>query len=237
MTDAPPPPPPAWEIVNATTGAVITQPIGAFVRHDVRLKPAGSPFHVGVFDSYLIVSNEVGVQAGVTTNPAFLGLTLEAAVEPGFYVKAPRPGEPPADPDLEEARSFGVRRSVRAQANTNLRSGPYWLYGRTTGSARFRDFVEDDPFREILIEDEWGFEQATAFLYNVGSEAPAFWVYGEYTVGAIDRVGTTPNRVSCGVISEKWLLDGLSMDLDFFYALDEHPRRGPGVIFAWWYLW
>lgn len=225
----------AATITNDTSGAIITRPAGGYLRHDWKYMPGTSGIHYGLFDSYAIVSNETGVLVGWVSDPAFLEVHVEAAAEPGFYVKL----EPGVPLEEEKVRTFGMRYVARAQANTNLRTGRWWIYGRTTAIARFRDFVEDDEFRAIEIEDEWSIEQATALIYRVNaSESPGFWVYGEHTVGGVDRIGTIPHRLSAGIITEHWLRKGFSMNLDLFWSLQERGGgRGPGAIFAWWWRW
>jgi hypothetical protein len=172
------------------------------------------------------------------TKPEFLEVHLEAALEPGFYIHLPKDGIPPgAGPPSK--RTLDLREVVRAQANLNLRWDRYWIYGRSTAEARFRNFHEYDEFREIEVErQEYSFEQAIAPIYRVGPlDGPGYWLYGEYTVGAVRDVGTLPHRVSAGIITEEWLAKGLSLDLDLYYSFAKDPGPGPGVIFAWWYAW
>jgi len=74
-------------------------------------------------------------------------------IDPGFGVDAET---------LETSRTFGWRYVARAQANLNIRVSRLWLYSRTTVFIRCLDFVEDDTFRDIRVEDEYSIEQATA---------------------------------------------------------------------------
>lgn len=237
--DPPPPPPlaPAW--THDTSIATITRPAGGSVRHDARW--AASPaLRLGVFANWQVVSSEMGVSAGVVTDPAFLEAHVEGAAEPGFFVHAPprRIGDGVDAETLETARTFGWRYVVRAQVNLNLRVSRLWIYSRTTAFGRWRDFVEDDTFRDIRVEDEYSIDQATAPIWRLSrSTSPAFWGYVEYTVGAVDGAGAIPHRVSTGVITEEWLAPRLSINLDVFWSFDVRGGRGPGAIVAVWKRW
>ena len=226
-------------ISQATQGAIITKPAGAYVRHDVRYRLGDSGVRVGVFDSFLSVSDEIGSSISYVTVPEWLALQAEIAAEPGFYLQSP----------LAEARLPGVRTVARAQANLNLRVSRFWLYGRTTAGVRLRNFDEHDSFRDLVLRRELWFEQATALLVRVNDPATtaraSFWLYGEYTVGRVTSTGspaattavTMPNRVSGGIISEDFLAKGLFLDLDLLWSFAPPPTDGFGVIAAFWIAW
>jgi hypothetical protein len=224
---------------QATQGAIITKPAGAYLRHDVRYRLGDSGVRVGLFDSFLSVSNEIGSSISYATVPEWLALQAEIAAEPGFYLRSP----------VAESRSADVRTVARAQANLNLRASRFWLYARTTAGLRLRNFDEHDSFRELVLRRELWVEQATALLVRVNAPAsaaaPSFWAYGEYTVGRVTSSGspaattavTMPNRVSGGVISENFLAKGLFLDLDLFWSVAPPPTDGFGVIAAFWIAW
>ncbi len=240
-TLSPPASPPSHisRFSQSTQGAVITKPGGAYVRHDVRYRLGDSGFRVGVFDSFLSVSNEVGSSVSYATVPEWLALQAEIAAEPGFYLRTP----------TAESRVAGVRTVARLQANLNLRASRFWLYGRTTAGLRLRGFDERDSFRELILRRELWIEQATALLVRVNDPSSpgraAFWAYGEYTVGRVASSGspvattavTMPNRLSGGVISEDFLARGLFLDLDLFWSVAPPPTDGFGVIAAFWIAW
>ena len=226
-------------ISQATQGAIISKPAGAYVRHDVRYRLGDTGVRVGVFDSFLSVSNEIGSSISYATVPEWLALQAEIAAEPGFYLRTP----------AAESRTAGIRTVARLQANLNLRVSRFWLYGRTTAGLRLRPFDEHDSFRELVLRRELWVEQATALLVRVndpeGADRASYWVYGEYTVGRVTSSGspaattavTMPNRVSGGVITESFLAKGLFLDLDLFWSVAPPPTDGFGVIAAFWIAW
>ncbi len=226
-------------ITHATQGAVITRPAGAYVRHDIRYRVGDSGLRVGVFDSFLSVSNEIGSSVGFATVPEWLSLQAEIAAEPGYYLQTPR----------ADARTLGIRTVARGQMNINLRASRFWLYSRTTAGVRLRNFDERDAFRDLVLRRESFVEQATALLVRVNEPASpehaSFWLYGEYTVGRVDSSGspaattavTMPNRISGGVISESFLSKALFINLDLFWSMAPPPTDGFGAILAFWIAW
>lgn len=232
-------PAPGPRITQSTQGGFITRPAGLYVRHDVRFYPGTSGLRVGLFDSFLSVSNEVGSFIGYATVPEWLSLQAEMAAEPGFFFRSP----------TAESRTFGLRTVARGQANINLRAGRYWLYSRSTVGLRLRNFDERDSFRGLILRREAWVEQATAFLVRANTQStprdPAFWLYGEYTVGRVSSAGsvqaqtgvTMPNRVSGGLITENVFARGLFLDLDLFWSFAPSPTDGFGVIGAFWIAW
>lgn len=226
---------PAPRLEQTVSGAIITRPVGAYLRYDWRQRLGSTPIRLGLFDSFLILSNEFGASVGIATTPEWLEVHVEAAAEPGFYVHLPAAGLAAGQP--EPPRTFDWRYVVRGQANGNLIFDRWWIYSRSTALVRFRPFREDDVFREVQVRNETDVEQATALLFNLTPhpDRPAFWVYGEYTVGSVYNVGMIPHRVSGGVITERFLHRDLSLDLDVFYSIADKPSRGPGVILAAWF--
>ncbi len=236
---APQPAPARSRITHATQGGIITRPAGAYVRHDVRYRLGDSGLRVGVFDSFLSVSNEIGSSIGYATVPEWLSLQAEIAAEPGLYLQTP----------IADTRTLGLRTVARGQANINLRASRFWLYSRTTAGLRLRNFDERDAFRDLVLRREAFVEQATALLVRVNDpaspERASFWAYGEYTVGRVESSGssvantgvTMPNRVSGGVISESFLAKGLFLDLDLFWSMAPPPTDGFGAILAFWITW
>lgn len=217
------------EYTQQISGAVITLPVGGYLRYDwTSHRQSGVRF--GLFTTNAIFSEEIGLQLGWIADPPFFEAHLDLAAEPGVYLQLDDPeDETPAE------RTFGWRRIARGQINFNLRFGDWWIYSRTTGFGRYRDFVEHDEFRSIRIGNEYSIEQATAPIYRAGTAGKAsFWIYAEHTVGAVDGVGVVPHRVSTGLITERWLLDGLSMNVDVFWSFEKNTGRGAGGIFAWW---
>jgi hypothetical protein len=224
---------------QATQGAILTKPAGAYLRHDVRYQIGDSGVRVGLFDSFLSVSNEIGSSISYATVPEWLALQAEIAAEPGFYLRSP----------VADSRTADVRTVARLQANLNLRASRFWLYGRTTAGLRLRNFDEHDSFRELVLRRELWIEQATALLVRVNDPAsatvPSFWAYGEYTVGRVTSTGspaattavTMPNRVSGGLITGSFLAKGLFLDLDLFWSVAPPPTDGFGVIAAFWIAW
>jgi hypothetical protein len=224
---------------QATQGAIITKPAGAYVRHDVRYRLGDTGVRVGVFDSFLSVSDEIGSSISYATVPEWLALQAEIAAEPGFYLRTP----------AADSRVAGIRTVARLQANLNLRVSRFWLYGRTTAGLRLRPFDEHDSFRELVLRRELWVEQATALLVRMndpeGAERASFWAYGEYTLGRVTSSGspaatsavTMPNRISGGVITESFLAKGLFLDLDLFWSVAPPPTDGFGIIAAFWIAW
>ncbi len=224
------------------SGAAITTPPGAYARYDLSLL-LGHGFSVAVFDSFLIVSNEVGVQVGWEADPAWIWFAVEGAVEPGFFRQLPAGTDPLAAPPEDLTRTFGVRWVTRAQLNLNLKFSFLWPYSRTTGVYRYRSFVEDDTFQRLRLQEELVFEQATALLVRLYSEdeesdedAPTVWTYGEYTVGYVRDVGTRPNRVSAGVYVEHWPVEGIVWNVDAFYSFAPQIDGFGGILFWNWGL-
>jgi len=221
------------EARESITGVVITNPVGAYVRYDVDT-PVGGGFEVGLFDEFLFYSNAVGLKLGWSATPAWLKLTVDLGVDPGFFLKL-APGESYRD---EGERTFGVRYLVRPQLLINIRSDKWWLYGRTTGVYRHRNFREADTFQGISLGKELSLEQAYALMRRVGGTSPAsIWVYLEHTVGTLRDFGTRPNRVSAGVITEEWPWSQVILNLDLYYSFAAPPLAGPGALVTWGLLW
>jgi hypothetical protein len=234
---------------HLVSGVLITRPGGAYLRYDYRVPvgPESVGLHVGVFDRFLVFSNEVGAQVLVQTAPPWLSLQLEGAVEPGFFRKL-RPGDealPVGSTDIP--LSFGVRGSLRAQANVNLQLQSVWLYSRTQLGLRSRTSAEDDIFLKVRLPAGWrelGWEQASALMFRVAGappreKKPTLWAYGEHTIGQVVTLGgpfpsaQRPHRVSVGVIAERWPAQGVFLNLDLYYSLLEEPDlRGAGLILA-----
>jgi len=219
----------ALEYSQQFSGAIITLPAGGYLRYDwSSLRSSGVRF--GLFTTFAVFSEEVGMQLGWIADPPFLEAHIDLAAEPGVYRQLDG-----LEDDSFPERTFGWRRIARGQVNLNLRFGPWWIYSRTTGLGRYRDFVELDEFRSFRVGNEYSIEQATAPIYRVGTSGKgSFWVYAEHTIGGVDHIGIAPHRVSTGVITERWLLDGLSMNVDVYWSFEETTGRGAGVILAWW---
>ena len=215
------------------TGALITHPVGAYVRYDVDT-PLGYGVDIGLFNEFLFYSNQVGVQLGVETTPAWLKLTLDLGVDPGVFLKLS-----PDEPYREDGkRDFGVRYLVRPQLLINLRSEQWWLYSRTTGIYRHRGFREADTFQGIALGNELSVEQAYALMRRVGRTGPrATWLYIEHTVGHLRSYGIRPNRISGGVITERWPWSNAILNLDLYYSLAAPPLSGPGALLTWVVTW
>lgn len=218
-------------------GAAISNPVGAFVRYDLRVAQRGG-LSVSLFDSFLILSNEVGGQVSWSTEPAWFEAHLDAAVEPGFYRQLGPEGSSASPGEANLDRTFGVRGIVRAQVNINLKLSRIWLYSRTTGYVRFRHFVEDDSFARLRVQTELSFEQAVSVPVCVlrSCREVGVWVYPEYTVGVVAGAGLRPNRVSAGVVVERWPWRGFMWNLDGFYSFADRID-GPGFIVAFWQVW
>ena len=230
---------------HAVSGGLQVNPLGTAIRYDLSRKlPQG--FRWSVFDNYLVYSNEVGTAFGWEMNPALVEAHVEAAVEPGFFIQARKFGSPTTGDGLLAGgeRVFGWRGILRAQLNINLQLNRVWLYSRTTGMLRFRDFIEEDTFQGIRIRHERWFEQATAVMIRYAGSPPppadaiptqdSHWAYVEYTVGVIDGFGSRPNRVSVGTVNERWPWQSTTINLDLYYSFAPEPIDGPGLIFAYW---
>jgi hypothetical protein len=127
---------------------------------------------------------------------------------------------------------------VRPRIALNIRNARWWLYGRTTGRYRGRDFREADTFQGIAIEDEFSIDQAYALMRRVGGSDPvAVWIYVEHTVGYLRGFGARPNRFSVGVVSEDWPWAGLGLNLDLYYSVAAPPLEGPGLVANWIFVW
>ncbi len=229
----------ALEGRDMLSGALILNPEGLYARYDHGEPLADSGFWVGGFATFLFYSNELGVQLQYITDPALVEVHLDLAFEPGFFRKVPT-GQPPQGEDA--GRTAATRFVARAQSNINLQLDHVWLYSRTTALYRHRDFLEDDTILELQIAREYSLEQAAAAFVRLAGTPPSqsaapepagLWLYAEYTLGGILDVGTRPNRVSLGLLSEDWPRRGTTLNLDLFYSFAA-PIDGPGLIFAWW---
>jgi len=221
------------EARESITGVVITNPVGAYMRYDVDV-PVGGGFEVGLFDEFLFYSNTAGLKLGWATTPEWLRLTVDLGVDPGWFMKL----APDESYREEGERTFGVRYLVRPQLLINIRSDQWWLYGRTTGVYRHRDFREADTFQGISLGKEASIEQAYALMRRIGGTAPAaIWVYLEHTVGALRDFGTRPNRISAGVFTEEWPWSQVVLNLDLYYSFAASPLAGPGALFTWVAVW
>ena len=232
---------PAGAVEQLVSGALILHPEGLYVRYDARF-PLGGGLSVGVFDSWQVYGNGVGVQLGWQADPAWIETHVDVSAEPGYYVQRPDDARigPGIDGTADAAdRAFGWRGVAAWQTQINLRSGGFWLYSRTTALARLRSFVEADTFQQQQVGHELALDQATAAMGRIaGDDAhAAWWIYGEYTVGGVLDVGTRPHRVSAGVIAERWPADAVTLNLDLFYSVAPSPLDGPGLIAAWWIRW
>lgn len=230
---------------HTISGGLQVNPLGTAIRYDLTRKlPEG--FRWSVFDNYLVYSNEVGFAFGWEMNPALVEAHIEAAAEPGFFIQARSFNAPTTGDGLLAGgeRVFGWRGSLRAQVNINLQLHRIWLYSRTTGMLRFRDFIEEDTFQGIRIRQERWFEQATAVMVRFAGSPPpprdvtpidnSHWAYVEYTVGAIEGFGSRPNRLSVGVVNERWPWRSTTLNLDLYYSFAPKPIDGFGLIFAYW---
>ncbi len=228
-------------------GGVITNPAGLYTQYTYSVPVGDEGLRLGAFSNFQVYSNEFGVQFQYLTDPAFFEVHLDLAFEPGVFRKLPRSRreEPITDENAPE-RTAGWRAIVRLQSNFNLQLAFFWFYSRTTAQLRYRNFVEQDTFNLVTIEREWSIEQATATFFRLTGTPPALvspakpgpslWTYVEYTVGGIRDVGTRPNRVSAGLLSENWPGEGTVLNLDLYYSFAE-PIDGPGAIFVYWIKW
>lgn len=218
------------------TGAVIINPEGAFLRYDVGWD-LGDGFTLGLYDEFLVFANGVGLQLSWHTDPAWLEVHVDAGAEPGFFLKL-EPGQGKGD---VTTRTFGVRYLVKPQLNLNIRDSEWWLYSRTTGIYRYRSERQEEVFRDLVLDDEWSIEQASALMYRFAGAKPglgvSWWGYGEHTVGRIRGQGVIPNRLSGGLIVEGWPTRQATLNLDVFYSYARVPLDGWGTIASWFIRW
>jgi hypothetical protein len=218
---------------QVVTGATITHPVGAFVRYDLS-RDLGSGFSAGLYDEFLFYSNGVGLTLAWRADPAWIRFTLDLGVEPGWFMQLA-----PNAPYRENGeRQFGLRTLVRPRIHLNIRNDRWWLYGRTTGLYRGRDFREADSFKGIAIKNEMSIDQAYALMRRIGGADPvAVWFYVEHTVGYLRGFGVRPNRFSAGFVSEDWPRTGVGLNLDLYYSIAAPPIEGPGVVANWFIAW
>lgn len=237
---------PAIGLRQSQVGGVIVNPLGIWLRHDLAIDTgllpalAGAGFlgdvRVGTFIQWLLYSNEFGVRASWITKPELLIVSLEGAFEPGAFFEA-QFGRAP----IGDGRMTHIRERVTAQATMNLKLEQWWFYSRSTASLKLRDFVEYDPYQNVIIKDQLELEQATAFMGRLFrlrsfSQVPAqLWLYGEHTVGLLVDVNDTvrdarPNRVSMGFIAENFPSAGAAVNVDVFLSFANAPTPGPGIV-------
>lgn len=238
--------PAAPTMVQSQTGGVITTPLGLYLRHDLAAASTGpwGDVRLGVFSQWLVFSNELGVRASWHTDPGVLALSLEGAIEPGLFIE----NVPSVRSLLDAPRVGHARQRLTAQAAVNLKLDSWWLYSRSTASVKLRDFVEYDPYQDIVIKDELDLEQATALFVRLAALRPLgarvpdaahrsqLWLYAEHTVGLVFDLArdapssTRPNRLSAGLVMENFPARDVALNLDVFYSFADTPRPGPGVI-------
>lgn len=238
---------PPVELDHTISGGVQLNPVGTAHRYDLS-RALGEGFRAGLFDNWQVYSNEIGFGFGWAMTPELVEAHVDLAAEPGFFIHAGdvESAMSGSDDGLAAAgpRTFGWRGIARAQINVNLQLERIWLYSRTTGMLRFRDFTERDTFQGIEIRQERFFEQALAVMMRFAGAPPppmgsdggpaSHWAYAEYTVGTIDGFGARPNRLSLGVVSERWPWTATTFNLDVYYSFAPAPIDGPGLILAYW---
>jgi hypothetical protein len=228
---------------HSLTGGVITNPAGLYTQYTYSHPLGRDGWYLGAFSNFLVYSNELGAQLQYKTDPAYLEVHLDLAFEPGVFRQLPGRSAQGSDPP---ARTAGWRAVGRAQSNLNLQFAWIWFYSRTTALLRYRNFVEQDTIQNLVLEREWSIEQATATFFRLAgtppvlvspnSAGPALWTYAEWTVGGLWGVGTRPNRLSAGLLTERWPWPGAVFNLDFYYSFAQ-GIRGPGAIFVYWLYW
>lgn len=241
---------PATVLHQSSTAGFIVNPLGLWLRHDLavdtRLLPTllggegvYGDLRVGGFAQWLVYSTEFGVRLSWLTKPELLILASEAAVDAGRFIE-----EVDGKAIDLDVRVPHVRVRLSTQALVNVKLDEWWFYSRSTAALRLRNFVEVDPYQNLIIEDELDLEQATALMKRLFPLRPLFgthaatsqlWLYGEYTVGVVvdlnaDRQLLRPHRVSLGFIAENFPARGAALNLDVFWSFTDAPQQGPGVI-------
>jgi hypothetical protein len=237
---------PAWakdppQPTHSLTGGLITNPIGLYTQYTYSHPLGDDGWRLGAFHNFLVYSGEFGLQLQYVTDPAFWEIHLDLAIEPGVFRQLPSrdaKGPEPAE------RTPGTRAIARLQSNLNLQLAHIWFYSRTTALLRYRDFLEEDTIQRLVIAREWSLEQATATFFRVAGTpplltspnppGPALWTYLEWTIGGVRDVGARPNRLSAGLLTERWLSRDLVLNLDFYYSFAQ-DLEGPGLILVYWY--
>ncbi|MFN3201466.1 MAG: hypothetical protein ACE366_23895 [Bradymonadia bacterium] len=222
---------------HTLTGALIVNPEGLFLRYDAGWDVGDDGFGLALYNEWLVFANGLGVQLSYKTDPAWLEFHVDAGAEPGFFLKL---GPDQGKGDVT-TRTYGLRWLVRPQMNLNIRTSDWWLYSRTTGVYRHRGFRQEEIFRDLILDEEWSIEQASALMYRFAGALPgqgvSWWGYGEHTVGRIRGQGVIPNRVSGGVILEGWPTSSALLNLDVFYSYARVPLDGWGGIVSWYIRW
>ncbi len=218
---------PANAADNSLVGGVILNPEGLYTTYTRKVAGGDDGARMSLYNSFLVYSNEFGVQAQYITDPAIVEFHTELGFEPGLFRR-----------EGTQDRRARWRANWRTQANINLKLDSVWFYSRTTALVRYRNFVEHDTVNELTVEREYSVEQALApFVRIAGApEGPGLWTYAEYTVGAIADRGTRTHRVSAGFLSENWPGNGTVFNLDLFWSFAE-PLTGPGAIFVYYLYW
>jgi hypothetical protein len=218
---------PSFAQDSSLTGGVILNPAGLYTTYSRRVAGAATGPGLSVYNTFLFYSDEFGLGAQYTTDPAILEVHTQVGFEPGVFQRAGTRG-----------RKARWRAVWRTQANLNLKLDSFWLYSRTTALLRYRNFVEVDTINKIEIAREWSVEEAFApFVRILGSPGRAgLWGYTEYTVGAIRDVGIRTNRVSAGLLTEHWPTSAISLNVDLFWSFAE-PLSGPGAILIYFLGW
>jgi hypothetical protein len=208
------------------TAAVRTHPAGAIAGGEL-LFDVAPDLRVGPFLNYAFYWAEAGGKLEWRYLDGLLIGGLSLGAEPGAFIRATTIGD---------ERELGVRALARARLELNLKLERVWLYNRFTAEGRLRSFAERDPYRDAILDRELSIEEAIAPLVAVArfSETSALWVYAELTVATEATFGLLDLRPSAGLIAEE-IIDGVTLDLDFYYSLRDGPIRGFGVLlFLWW---
>jgi hypothetical protein len=191
----------------------------------------------GAFLDWQVYSVAVGPSLSFKTEPRWLDLRADFALEPGYFIRADGTQEVGGGLRRSEDREPGLRALVRLQSNMNLRFDRFWIYGRTTAWYRYRGFREADTFLGITQRQELGLEHASAVMVRAGDSVflGTPWIYAEYTHGVLRGHTPRPSRLSAGVVSEGVLVDQLTVNIDFFYSFADQPLDGLGLIVAYWF--
>ena len=211
------------------TAVARTQPAGGYLGGAATYQLSDeSNWAGGMYLNYYYYWFEAGLKLDWEYLGRFLYFENSVGVEPGKFIHA---GE-------TDNRDFGWRGVARSRLTVNYRPSWYWLYSRSTVEGRLRNFTENDIYRGAILSSELSFEQAIATLFRVYSygENASIRAYAEMTTLAEASAGLLDLRPSGGIMYEN-ILDGVTLNTDVYYGLQEGTLGGLGVLFlVWWQL-